>query len=85
MGSRSNPIEAIYNATINSIKDRFKSIPKNIDISLKPNQKNLLKLLDDLTLLLGKSNDGIMLIVDEMGKFLNMQLMKMVIFLFFKN
>ena len=70
VGSRSNPIEAIYNATINSIKDRFKSIPKNIDISLKPNQKNLLKLLDDLTLSLSKSNDGIMLIVDEMGKFL---------------
>ena len=70
MGSRSNPIEAIYNATINSIKDRFKTIPKNIDISLKPNQKNLLKLLDDLTFSLSKSNDGIMLIVDEMGKFL---------------
>jgi len=70
VGSRSNPIEAIYYSTIEAIKNRFKNIPSNLIIKKRPSQKNLLNLFDHLTTKLSKTNDGIMLIVDEMGKFL---------------
>ena len=70
VGSRSNPIESIHQATVVAIKNRFKKTPAKLKINKKPSQKNLLNLFDQLTTELSKSDDGIMLIVDEMGKFL---------------
>ena len=70
VGSRTNPIESIYAAAVQAIKTRFKKIPKSLDIEKRPNHKNLMNLLDNLNAELSKTNDGIMLIIDEMGKFL---------------
>ena len=70
VGSRSDPISSIFFATLNALKTRYKKVPKSIDIPTRPSHKNLLNLLDAINEELSKSNDGIMLIVDEMGKFL---------------
>ena len=70
VGSRSDPVESIYLAALEAIQTRYKRIPQSLNLDKKSSHKNLLNLLDSLNIELQKDGDGIMLIVDEMGKFL---------------
>ena len=70
VGSRASPVEAIFQATKEAVKHRWKNVPESLKLEDTVSLKKLIAYFEKLNDELLKSGDGIMLIIDEMGKFL---------------
>ena len=73
IGSKNDPIESIAEQIDLSINENWisKKIPKSLQAKTKKTVAGVIKSLTNLSIELHKKNYGLILIVDEMGKFLD--------------
>ena len=70
IGSRRDPLEAIIDSLEEAILQRWTTRPKSLKFNKKLSLKDFIKYIDTINVELKKSNDGLLIIIDEMGKFL---------------
>ena len=72
IGSKSDPIEAFAEHISQNIKQNWisKGIPPSLKTKIKPTVAGIIKSLTNLTQELNKKNYGLLIVVDEMGKYL---------------
>ncbi|MDA9606074.1 hypothetical protein N9S36_00845 [bacterium] len=73
IGSKDDPIDSIAEQIDQTVKDNWisKGIPSLLKTKTKKTVAGVIKSLNNLVLELNKKNHGLILIVDEMGKFLD--------------
>ncbi|MDC0600819.1 hypothetical protein OAO32_00305, partial [Candidatus Pelagibacter sp.] len=73
IGSKNDPIESIAEQIDQSVKEQWisKGIPSSLKTKTKKTVAGVIKSLRNLSIELHKKNHGLILIVDEMGKFLD--------------
>jgi len=72
IGSKNDPIQALAETIQQSVKQNWisKGIPSSLKAKIKPNIAGIIKSLTNLTHELNKKNHGLLIVADEMGKYL---------------